>query len=102
MGEDAAFLFANRKKPAKSSAPALAQKINDFLAEEKGFEPSVACTTAVFKTAAFVHSATPPDLYFCFYLSTYVMLPPFGSARRARNRALAEPLIDAGGSPQVV
>lgn len=29
-------------------------------AEEKGFEPLVAFTTAVFKTAAFDHSATPP------------------------------------------
>jgi hypothetical protein len=29
-------------------------------AEEEGFEPPVACTTAVFKTAAFDHSATPP------------------------------------------
>ena len=30
------------------------------LAEEKGFEPLVPCGTAVFKTAAFDHSATPP------------------------------------------
>ena len=29
-------------------------------AEEEGFEPPVALTTAVFKTAAFNHSATPP------------------------------------------
>jgi hypothetical protein len=29
-------------------------------AEEKGFEPLVGCPTAVFKTAAFDHSATPP------------------------------------------
>ena len=32
-----------------------------FLAEEKGFEPLVGCPTAVFKTAALDHSATPPD-----------------------------------------
>ena len=29
-------------------------------AEEEGFEPPEACTSAVFKTAAFNHSATPP------------------------------------------
>ncbi len=30
------------------------------LAEGTGFEPAVACTTAVFKTATIVHSVTPP------------------------------------------
>ena len=30
-------------------------------AEEEGFEPPVPCSTAVFKTAAFDHSATPPN-----------------------------------------
>jgi hypothetical protein len=33
------------------------------LAEEKGFEPLVPFGTAVFKTAAFDHSATPPRLW---------------------------------------
>ncbi len=32
----------------------------DRAAEEEGFEPPVPCSTAVFKTAAFDHSATPP------------------------------------------
>ena len=32
------------------------------MAEGVGFEPTEACTSAVFKTAAFVRSATPPDL----------------------------------------
>ena len=32
-------------------------------AEEKGFEPLVPFGTAVFKTAAFDHSATPPDVF---------------------------------------
>ena len=30
------------------------------MAEGVGFEPTVGCPTAVFKTAAFVRSATPP------------------------------------------
>ncbi len=30
------------------------------MAEGEGFEPPVGCPTAVFKTAAFSHSATPP------------------------------------------
>lgn len=33
-----------------------------LFAEAKGFEPPVGCPTAVFKTAAFDHSATPPSL----------------------------------------
>ena len=32
------------------------------LAEEVGFEPTDACTSPVFKTGAFDHSATPPGL----------------------------------------
>ncbi len=32
----------------------------DRLAEGEGFEPPVPCGTPVFKTGAFVHSATPP------------------------------------------
>ena len=31
------------------------------MAEEVGFEPTVPCGTTVFKTAAFVHTATPPN-----------------------------------------
>jgi hypothetical protein len=31
------------------------------MAEEEGFEPPVPLDTAVFKTAAFNHSATPPQ-----------------------------------------
>ncbi len=31
------------------------------MAEEEGFEPPVPFDTAVFKTAAFNHSATPPQ-----------------------------------------
>ena len=30
------------------------------VAEGVGFEPTVACTTPVFKTGLFVHSSTPP------------------------------------------
>lgn len=30
------------------------------MAEEVGFEPTVACTTTVFKTAPLNHSGTPP------------------------------------------
>jgi len=33
----------------------------DLMAEGVGFEPTVPCGTAVFKTAAFDHSATPPE-----------------------------------------
>ena len=32
-----------------------------ILAEEVGFEPTVPCGTTVFKTAAFNHSAIPPN-----------------------------------------
>ena len=32
------------------------------MAEGEGFEPPLACAKAVFKTAAFDHSATPPSL----------------------------------------
>ena len=31
------------------------------MAEEEGFEPPVSYPTTVFKTAAFDHSATPPQ-----------------------------------------
>ncbi len=43
----------------------------NFLAEGVGFEPTVALATAVFKTAAFVHSATPPagGYRICFAIS---------------------------------
>ncbi len=34
--------------------------IKDLMAEEVGFEPTEACTSAVFKTAALNHSATLP------------------------------------------
>ena len=33
------------------------------MAEEVGFEPTVPLSTTVFKTAAFNHSATPPNSY---------------------------------------
>ena len=29
--------------------------------EDEGFEPPLACTSMIFKTIAFVHSANPPD-----------------------------------------
>ncbi len=32
----------------------------DCVAEGVGFEPTVACTTPVFKTGLFDHSSTPP------------------------------------------
>jgi hypothetical protein len=38
----------------------LEPKTANLLAEAKGFEPLVGCPTAVFKTAAFDHSATLP------------------------------------------
>ena len=34
----------------------------DCVAEGVGFEPTVACTTPVFKTGRFNHSRTPPSL----------------------------------------
>ena len=39
------------------------------LAEEEGFEPPVPFGTTVFKTAAFVHSATPPTRLFGFQIA---------------------------------
>ena len=33
----------------------------DCVAEGVGFEPTVACTTPVFKTGLFDHSSTPPQ-----------------------------------------
>ena len=33
-----------------------------FIAEREGFEPPVPCSTTVFKTAAFDHSAISPEL----------------------------------------
>jgi hypothetical protein len=33
------------------------------MAEREGFEPSVGCPTAVFKTAAIDHSTTSPEVY---------------------------------------
>ncbi len=35
--------------------------LKGFLAEGVGFEPTNACASAVFKTAAFNHSATLPN-----------------------------------------
>lgn len=35
--------------------------LNEYLAEREGFEPPEACTSAVFKTAAFDHSAISPE-----------------------------------------
>ena len=32
------------------------------MAEGVGFEPTVTCATPVFKTGAFDHSATPPEV----------------------------------------
>ena len=37
------------------------------MAEEVGFEPTVARATTVFKTATFVHSVTPPDYHVLSY-----------------------------------
>lgn len=37
-------------------------------AEEEGFEPPLACTSTVFKTVAFVHSAIPPKTNFVLFL----------------------------------
>ena len=44
------------------AGPGLGYRPPKKLAEGEGFEPPVPCGTAVFKTAAFVHSATPPLL----------------------------------------
>jgi hypothetical protein len=38
------------------------QRRQHMLAEGVGFEPTVSCPTAVFKTAAFNHSTTPPAM----------------------------------------
>ena len=51
------------------------------VAEGVGFEPTEACTSAVFKTAAFVHSATPP-----------LLNPSFGPYR-------TDPELDLGVMP---
>lgn len=37
------------------------------MAEDEGFEPPEACTSTVFKTAAFDHSASPPQKLFSKY-----------------------------------
>ena len=55
---------ANRPEApaAKASQEATSAKTSIIsTAEEKGFEPLVGCPTAVFKTAAFDRSATPPS-----------------------------------------
>lgn len=39
-----------------------------LLEERVGFEPTVPCGTTVFKTAAFDHSATSPQVKECFYI----------------------------------
>ena len=40
------------------------------MAEDEGFEPSVSCPTAVFKTAALNHSTIPPQkiFYMCWII----------------------------------
>jgi hypothetical protein len=48
-----------RLQPQSNSTPSDLDRL--FSAEEKGFEPLVPFGTAVFKTAAFDHSATPPS-----------------------------------------
>ena len=56
----------NAKSPQYMGAFASHRTLPDYkLAEEVGFEPTDACASTVFKTAAFGRSATPP---FCNYL----------------------------------
>ena len=43
------------------------QVCQDLLTERVGFEPTEACTSAVFKTAALNHSATSPMCYNILY-----------------------------------
>ena len=50
----AGFLVYKTKKPVHRTGL-------EILAEEVGFEPTVPCGTTVFKTAAFNHSAIPPN-----------------------------------------
>jgi hypothetical protein len=42
------------------------QRLLVQLAEEEGFEPPAPCSAIVFKTIAFDHSATPPDVNLVF------------------------------------
>ena len=46
--------------PGKSQIAESKDRPQEKLAEEKGFEPLDGCPSAVFKTAALDHSATPP------------------------------------------
>jgi hypothetical protein len=58
-------LYPLSKRAPSASRPSLLDShvpLFDFhSAEEEGFEPPDAFTSAVFKTAAFDRSATPPD-----------------------------------------
>lgn len=46
--------------PSVAASPSSSLRYGEGLAEAEGFEPPVGCPTAVFKTAAFDHSATLP------------------------------------------
>ena len=61
----------------------------EALAEEKGFEPLVPCGTAVFKTAAFDHSATPPCS--CFGAEIFTRGQGESSCADSRGREPIEP-----------
>lgn len=50
-----------RQKPANHQFYRLLLCFEILVAEREGFEPPVPCSTTVFKTAAFDHSAISPD-----------------------------------------
>ncbi len=47
----------------------------EVIADGEGFEPPVPCGTAVFKTAAIVHSATHPKLILALFLLGFRRFP---------------------------
>ncbi len=59
-------LAGERLQPSR---PSLRKAAENFLAEGVGFEPTVPLGTAVFKTAAFSHSAIPPVSFISFYFN---------------------------------
>ena len=75
---------------------------HDALAEEVGFEPTVPLDTAVFKTAAFDHSATPPCSFGSAVLPSAVNCHRTRRVRRFRRptigsvRAVVNPVSKVG------
>ena len=69
------------------------------MAEGVGFEPTDPCGSAVFKTAAIVHSATPPRC--ALSLAEDITLAPAGDLRRAAARHPRSAVGGASLQPQL-